>query len=86
MSSSLPVWFTARFLWALAAIALLLACSPGAAFFVPLAIALAAVLLVATLADALIGPRAAEIIVKRALPEHFALGVAASLSYAVENH
>ncbi|MBV9028016.1 MAG: DUF58 domain-containing protein [Candidatus Eremiobacteraeota bacterium] len=81
----LPVWFTSRFLWTLAVIALLLACSPGAAFFIPLAEALAAALAVATIADALLGPRASQIVVKRTPPEHFALGVATTISYAVEN-
>jgi uncharacterized protein (DUF58 family) len=82
----LPVWVTPRFLWALAAIALLLACSPGVAFLLPLAIALAITLCVATIADALLGPRAGEIIVRRETPDHFALGVVAQLPYTTENH
>jgi uncharacterized protein (DUF58 family) len=81
----LPVWITPRFLWALTAIALLLACTPGVPLLLPLAIALSFALVAATIADAILGPRAAGIAVWRAPPEHFALGVAAQLSYEVEN-
>ncbi len=81
----LRAWVTARFLWGLAAVALLLACSPGVAFFVPLAAALAAALAIGMAVDALLGPAAADISVERRLPEHFALAVQAELSYAVEN-
>ncbi|MBV8724005.1 MAG: DUF58 domain-containing protein [Candidatus Eremiobacteraeota bacterium] len=80
------MWFTPRFLWTLAVIALLLACSPGVAFFIPLAEALAAALALATIADALLGPHASQIVVKRTPPEHFALGVATTIAYTVENH
>lgn len=82
----LPLWFTSRFLWMLAVIALLLACSPGAAFFAPLAEALAAALALATIADALLGPRTSKVTVTRTPPEHFALGVTTTISYALENH
>ncbi|HEY6325552.1 MAG TPA: DUF58 domain-containing protein [Candidatus Cybelea sp.] len=81
----LPAWFTARFLWALAAIALLLALSPGVSLFVPLAIALAAALAAATVADALIGPPASALRIARTAPEHFALAVTANIAYAIEN-
>ncbi|MFY9861630.1 MAG: hypothetical protein WAK80_13850, partial [Candidatus Cybelea sp.] len=81
----LPVWVTARFLWILAVVALLLACAPGVSFFVPLAIALAAALAVATLVDATIGPSAQLISIARTPPEHFALRARAELSYTIEN-
>ncbi len=68
-----------------AAIALLLALSPGVGAFVPLALALAAALALATIADALFGPRAAQLRIEREPAEHFALGVTAQLAYAVEN-
>ena len=81
----LPAWVTARFLWTLAAIALLLALSPGVSAFVPLAIALAAVLALATIADAVLGPPASALRVARTPPEHFALGIRAELAYTIEN-
>lgn len=81
----LPVWVTPRVLWVLTAIALLLACSPGAPLLLPFAIALSIALAAATIADAILGPRVAGIVVTREPSEHFALGVAARLSYAVEN-
>jgi uncharacterized protein (DUF58 family) len=80
------MWFTARVLWALAAIALLLALSPGVAFFAPLAIALSGALLVATIVDATFGPRTSELRVTRTPPEHFALAIPVELSYAIENY
>ncbi len=82
----LPAWFTPRFLWALATIALLLALSPGVSLFVPPAIVLAAALAVATFADALIGPSAAALRVVRERPERFALAVGAEIVYRIENH
>ncbi len=81
----LPVWITARFLWVLAAIALLLALSPGLPLFTPLAIMIAAALLVATVADAILGPPPRDLGIERTPPEHFALAVPATLSYTVEN-
>jgi len=81
----LPVWFTARFLWILAAIALLLALSPGVAAFVAIGTGIAIVLAIATIADAFLGPRAGELRVERKPPEHFALAVHAQLEYPVEN-
>jgi uncharacterized protein (DUF58 family) len=81
----LRLWVTPRFLWILAAVALVLALSPGAAAFVPLGILLAAALLTATIADAILGPQSREVSIERIPPEHFALAVPAELSYAVEN-
>jgi uncharacterized protein (DUF58 family) len=81
----LPAWPTARFLGVLGAIALLLALSPGVPAFIPLAIILAVALLAATIADAIIGPRASALRVARKPPGHFALGVRAELTYSIEN-
>src|SRR5580704_6077592 len=81
----LPAWVTPRFLWMLAAIALLLALSPGVSAFVPLAFALAAGLVIATAADAILGPTSSALHVARTPPEHFALGIRAELWYSVEN-
>ncbi|HEX4013337.1 MAG TPA: DUF58 domain-containing protein [Candidatus Cybelea sp.] len=76
---------TPRFLWTLAIVALMLACSPGVSFFEPLAIALAILLFAAVLADAATGPPPKCIEVVRTPPEHFALRAPASLTYAIEN-
>jgi uncharacterized protein (DUF58 family) len=81
----LPAWVTPRFLWTLATIALLLACAPGVALFAWLAALLGAVLAIATLADALLGPPASALRVQRLPPAHFALGVRTELSYTIEN-
>jgi uncharacterized protein (DUF58 family) len=81
----LPAWVTPRFLWTLAAIALLLACAPGVPLFVWLAALLGVALAVATLADALVGPPPSALRVARLPPAHFALGVQAELSYTIEN-
>ncbi len=81
----LPIWFSARFLWALTAIALLLALSPGVAWFAPLSFALATVLFIATVVDALLGPRASRLGIVRTPAEHFSLAVATELTYAIEN-
>jgi uncharacterized protein (DUF58 family) len=82
----LPGWFTGRFFWALAAVALLLALSPGTAACIPLAIVLGVTLTVATVADAILGPAASTLRVIRIAPEHLALGVATNIEYSVENH
>jgi uncharacterized protein (DUF58 family) len=81
----LPVWVTRRWLYALGAVALLSACAPGVALFAPLAIACAVALAVATVVDAVLGPRAREIDVTREVPEHFALRTDTTLNYTVEN-
>ncbi len=81
----LPAWVTARFLWTLAAIALLLALSPGVPLFVTFAIALAVALAAATIADAAAGPPAYSLRVTRMPPQHFALGVRAEIGYRIEN-
>jgi uncharacterized protein (DUF58 family) len=73
-------------LWALGAIALLLALSPGAPAFITLALIVAALLAVLALADAILGPPRSALRIERVPPEHFALGLRAELSYAIENH
>jgi uncharacterized protein (DUF58 family) len=82
----LPLWFAARFFWSLTVVALILACTPGVALFFPLALVLAALLAIATIAAVVLGPRAAALRIERVAPEHFALGVPAELLYSVENH
>jgi uncharacterized protein (DUF58 family) len=81
----LPAWFTSRFLWTLAAIALLLALSPGVSLFFTLALVLAIALAIATIVDASLGPPRSALRITRTPPEHFALGVRADISYAIEN-
>jgi uncharacterized protein (DUF58 family) len=78
-------WVTRRFLYVLGGIALLLACSPGVALFVPIAIAAAVALGVATVADAASGPRRRDLTIARLLPDHFALRRVAQLRYDVTN-
>jgi uncharacterized protein (DUF58 family) len=81
----LPIWPSARALWALAGIAVVLACSPGAPVCLPLAIVLGALLVVALFADAMLLPRAQALHVRRTLPSHFSLRRSAELRYTIEN-
>lgn len=81
----LAAWFAPRFLWGLAAIALLLALSPGVAPFVPLAVILAAALAIAMIVDAALGPPRSALAIVRTPADHFALGVRTELSYTAEN-
>lgn len=81
----LPYWVTHRFEWALAAIALLLACSPGVALFAPLAAALAIALVAGTLADALRLPPASALRIERELPPHLSLRRSGEAVYQIEN-
>jgi uncharacterized protein (DUF58 family) len=81
----LPIWVTPRFLYACGAIAVLLAASPGAPVLVPLAAIAAVVLGVALIADAAIGPSSRALSLERIPNDHFALRVAASLEYTLEN-
>ena len=85
MSRLLSLWPSARALWALGAIALLLACSPGLAVCVPLAIAASVVLFVAFVADLALLPSPRAVRVCRELPPHFSLRRSAELQYVVEN-
>ncbi|MBV9719385.1 MAG: DUF58 domain-containing protein [Candidatus Eremiobacteraeota bacterium] len=81
----LPAWVSARFLWILAGVALLLACSLGVSAFVPLAVVVAIALAIAAIVDAIVGPRRAALRIVRTPSNHFALGRAAQLTYAIEN-
>lgn len=81
----LPLWPSARFVWGLGAAAFLLAVSPGVHIFVPLAFALLAILVVATIVDALRAARVGAIAIRRTVPPHIALRRSATLLYRVEN-
>ncbi len=81
----LPLWFSARALWALAAVAVVLACSPGVAVFVPLGVALGALLIAATLADAMLALSLPAPRVARELPAHLSLRRTADIGYTIEN-
>jgi uncharacterized protein (DUF58 family) len=59
--------------------------SPGVSLFVPLALVLAIALAIATIVDASLGPPRSALRITRTPPEHFALGVRADISYAIEN-
>jgi len=83
--SYLPFWFSRRALWMLAAIALVLACSPGAPICAPLAIAFGGVLALGTLLDLALIPSPRELSVARALPSYLALRRSAQLEYTIEN-
>jgi uncharacterized protein (DUF58 family) len=81
----LPIWPAARALWALAGIAIVLACSPGAPICLPLAIVLGALLVVALCVDAILLPGSQALHVQRGLPSHFSLRRSAELCYTIEN-
>jgi len=81
----LPLWPTARALWALAAVALLLAASPGVPVFVPLAALFGGLLAVALVLDAALLPPPRALRVRRELPPHFSLRRSAELRYAIAN-
>jgi uncharacterized protein (DUF58 family) len=77
-------WCSPRFLWLLGGIAFVLACSAGVRLAFPLAGLLAALLLAATLFDALTLP-ACPPGVRRELPGHFCLGRIAEVRYQLES-
>ncbi|MEO9171359.1 MAG: DUF58 domain-containing protein [Candidatus Baltobacteraceae bacterium] len=81
----LPLWFSARFYWALGAIAILSAASPGVALFEPLAVAAAVLLALGVGIDLARGPRAADVVVVRRIPEHIALRRAVIITHDVFN-
>ena len=76
---------TPRSLLLLCAIALLLACAPGAASLATAAKVLSVVLGAAVLADFFAGLPARALRIERRVPEHFSLRVDAELSYVVTN-
>jgi uncharacterized protein (DUF58 family) len=81
----LPIWPSARALWALAIVAVVLACSPGAPICLPLALVLSIVLALAVVADAVLLPPARALHVRRAIPAHFSLRRTAELRYTIVN-
>ena len=85
MGRFFPYWVTARTLWALGAIAVVLACAPGVALALPLAAVLGAVLALGVVADAARLPPPGALSVTRVLPSHFSLRRSVQLGYAVEN-
>lgn len=85
MSRFVALWPSARALWALAVIALLLACSPGLPICLPLALVFAGALSVAVVFDVATLPQPRTLHVRRELPAHFSLRRAAELRYVVEN-
>ena len=85
MNSFLRTWPSARALWALAAIALVLACTPGVPVALPLAIFAAAALVVAFVADAVLLPPPRDLHVQRIVPPHFSLRRSVALRYKIEN-
>lgn len=81
----LALWPSSRVIWALAAIAFLLAVSPGIAMLAPLSVVLLVALAVAMLVDALMLPAPQAVSVRRTVPSHLALRRACTLQYDVEN-
>lgn len=81
----LPLWFAPRFYYAGAAIAIVAAASPVLRPLLYVALLGAAALVVAVIADLVIGPPRRDLRLTREPSEHFALRVRAQLSYALEN-
>lgn len=81
----LPLWFAPRFYYAAAAIAILMAASPVLRPLLYVAVLGAAALVVAAMADLVIGPPRRDLRLTRERSEHFALRVRAQLSYELEN-
>jgi uncharacterized protein (DUF58 family) len=85
VSSLLRIWPSARALWGLGAIAILLAISPGVPITLPLGVLFAGALVVALIVDIAILPAPRMLHVRRELPAHFSLRRSAELRYAIEN-
>ncbi len=85
MTRFFRLWPSARTLWALGVIAILLACSPGLAVCLPLAIVAAVALVIAFVFDVVRLPKPRALHVRRTLPSHFSLRRAAELQYTIEN-
>ncbi len=79
------IWPSARALWGLGAIAVLLAISPGVPIALPLGVLFAAALVIALVADIVLLPAPHLLHVRRELPAHFSLRRSAELRYAIEN-
>ena len=82
---TLPLWVSARFLFALSAIAVLLAASSGVPLLVPVALTAAATLALLTIADAVRIPWPSAIAIGRDVPPHFSLRKPADVTYTVRN-
>ncbi len=81
----LALWPSARVVWALAAIAFLLAISPGIAVLAPFALVLLVLLALASVLDAAFIPSPRAISIRRIVPAHLALRRTVSLHYEIEN-
>jgi uncharacterized protein (DUF58 family) len=81
----LRIWPSARALWGLGAIAILLAISPGVPIALPLGVLFAGALVIALIADILMLPAPHLLHVRRELPAHFSLRRSAELRYTIEN-
>lgn len=81
----LPLWVTPRWYALAGSVALLLACASGFPALRWGAAALALALVAATLADALLGPAAAEIRIERIAPERATLQAPCEIVYRVTN-
>ena len=79
----LALWVTPRFLYLAGAIAVLLASSPGLSLLEPIGLLCAALLVVATVADAIIGPRRSALTLERVPTGHFALRVPGTIVYTL---
>jgi len=80
----LKLWFTRRTSWALALVAFVLACSPGAPALVLLAQVLGAILVAALAIDAVVLLRT-RIAVERVVPGQLSLRRSKSIRYRIEN-
>lgn len=81
----LALWPSTRVVWALGAIAFLLATSQGIAIFAPLGYALFALLAIATAFDALRIAPPRTLSIRRVPPEHLALRRSVPIRYEIEN-
>ena len=81
----LPLWVTPRFQYALGGIALLAACAPGVPAFWPVALIALAALVLATVADAFMGPVRQDVTVERKAPDHVSLRVPLEIAYVASN-
>ena len=81
-----PVWIGPRGYWALASVAVLFGVAGALAPLFWVAIAAAGLFVVTLVADAVIGPRRAQIEIVRTAPAPLALRRAGLLSYTVRNH
>lgn len=84
-SVALPIWFTRRFLYAFGGLAVVLSLGAFSAILLDIAKLLIVLLLLATLVDGLLGPRANAIELVRAEPGHLTLRTPANLGYRMTN-